>query len=313
MQSSNLKLQTSPKQLSFPFKIKRNELLRPFLKWAGGKRQLLPEIRKYYPDKYGRYFEPFLGAAAVLFDLQPKKVTISDFNAELINVYKVIKNDSDELIKQLHNHRENNSEEYFYELRAIDRKEKFDELSSVNKAARIIYLNKTCFNGLFRVNSQGQFNVPYGNYDNPLIVDEIVIKAVNNYLNSADIEIFNIDFEEAVVDAKKSDFVYFDPPYHPISDTSSFTGYNLQSFNEDDQIRLRDCCDDLIDRGCHILLSNSDTEFIRNLFSDESRYQIYNINTVKARRSINSVSSGRGKINEVLISNNYTYGKSHKK
>jgi DNA adenine methylase len=309
MQTLNIKLQKLSNQ---PSLLKRNELLRPFLKWAGGKRQLLPELRKYYPNKYGRYYEPFLGAAAVLFDLQPKKATISDFNAELINVYNVIKNNADELIEKLRHHKENNTEEYYYKLRVIDREDQFKELSSIEKAARIIYLNKTCFNGLFRVNSQGQFNVPYGNYENPLIVDEIVIKAVNHYLNKPDIKIFNLDFVEAVVDAKKSDFIYFDPPYHPISDTSSFTGYNLQSFGEDDQIRLRDCCDDLIDRGCDILLSNSDSQFIRDLYSDDSRYDIYDIKTVQARRAINAVSTGRGKINEVLIFNNYG-NKSHKK
>ena len=310
MQTSNLKLQKLSRQ---PSLFKRNELLRPFLKWAGGKRQLLPELRKYYPNKLEYYYEPFLGAAAVLFDLQPKHATISDFNSELINVYNVIKNNADGLIEKLQYHQENNSEEYFYELRAIDRNEQFKELSLINKAARIIYLNKTCFNGLFRVNNQGQFNVPYGSYENPLIVDEIVIKAVSHYLNNADIKIFNLDFADAVVDAKKNDFIYFDPPYHPISDTSSFTGYNLQSFGEDDQIRLRDCCDDLIDRGCNILLSNSDSQFIRDLYSDESRYSIYTIKTVQARRSINAVSTGRGKINEVLIFNNYSYVKPYKK
>lgn len=300
MQTRNIQLERLSTQ---PSLFRRNELLRPFLKWAGGKRQLLPEIRKYYPQKFNHYFEPFLGAGAVLFDLQPKNSTISDFNKELINVYKVIRRNPNELIEKLRIHQANNSEEYFYQLRALDRSESFSKLPSIDRAARIIYLNKTCFNGLFRVNSQGQFNVPYGSYENPLIVDEIIIKAVSYYLNEASIQILNVDFADAILEAKANDFIYLDPPYHPISDTSSFTGYNLNGFGEDEQIRLRDSCDDLTERGCKVLQSNSDTPFIRKLYSNDMQYRIYRINAVQAKRSINSVSTGRGKINEVLISN----------
>jgi DNA adenine methylase len=280
--------------------LRRNDLLQPFLKWAGGKRQLLPEIRKYVPRRFKLYFEPFIGAAAVLFDIQPHSAVINDANAELINCYRAIKQDPENLITQLRQHR--NEKNYFYRLRALDRDQGFTTLTDTQRAARIIYLNKTCYNGLFRVNSQGQFNVPFGNYSNPNIVDEVVIRAASRYLNEANIEISNDDFSAAVSGARRGDFIYFDPPYDPISDTSSFTGYNLNSFDKNEQRRLRALCDDLTRRGCKVLLSNSATNFIRELYDDPDRYTIVE---VEASRNINSVSTGRGKINELLIFNNY--------
>jgi DNA adenine methylase len=280
--------------------LKRNELLQPFLKWAGGKRQLVPVIRQYIPHKFNLYFEPFIGAGAVLFDLQPRAALVNDANEELINCYQVIKQDPEGLISHARQHR--NTKEYFYHLRRIDREDAFKKLTPLERASRIIFLNKTCYNGLFRVNSQGQFNVPFGSYSNPVICDEIVIRAVSRYLNEARVEISNEDFQIALSGASQGDFVYLDPPYDPLSDTSSFTGYNLNSFNKDEQRRLRDVCDDLTNRGCKVLLSNSATDFIRDLYSDSNRYMIVE---VEANRNINSVATSRGKISELLIFNNY--------
>ncbi len=281
--------------------IGRDALVQPFLKWAGGKRELAPKIREYVPQKYELYFEPFVGAGAVLFDLQPKTALVNDVNRELINCYQVIKNNPQRLIVDLRKHL--NTKRYFYRLRSLDREAGFKMLSQVKRASRIIYLNKTCYNGLFRVNSQGHFNVPYGKYVNPLIVDEVAIKAVSRYLNSANVELSNEDFENALSGAGRGDFAYLDPPYDPLSDTSSFTGYNLPSFDRDEQRRLKSVCDDLTHRGCKILLSNSATEFIRELYSNKRRYTIVE---VRASRNINSVGTGRSKIKELLIFNNYT-------
>ncbi|MBC7406285.1 MAG: DNA adenine methylase [Candidatus Parcubacteria bacterium] len=273
----------------------KNPLLQPFLKWVGGKRQLLPEIRKLVPKKYNSYYEPFLGAGAVLFDLKPKKAVVNDLNEELINCYKAIKEELLDLIKDLKNHK--NTSEYFYELRQKDRTAEYGQLTSYQKASRIIYLNKTCFNGLFRVNSQGQFNAPFGRYANPSYLNEPVLTAVRNYLTENDITITNSDFTESLQTAKKGDFVYIDPPYDPISDTASFTGYNLNQFYQNDQRRLKTLVDELNNKGCHILLSNSSTDFIRDLYKD------YNIRTIKANRNINSNAEKRGKVDELLIYN----------
>ncbi len=232
------------------------------MKWAGGKRQLLPEIRKYVPKRINTYYEPFIGAGAVLFDIQPKRAVINDINSELASVYNVIKNNVDELIEDLKKHE--NDKDYFYEIRDLDRQEEYKNLSPVQRASRIIYLNKTCFNGLFRVNSQGQFNVPFGKYKNPQIVNEIVLRAVHNYLSSNNVTILNGDFETAVEKAKKGDFVYFDPPYDPVSDTSSFTGYSLDGFNKDDQRRLKYLFVELDKRGVNVLLVTEQLILFRN-------------------------------------------------
>ena len=280
---------------------KRNDLLQPFLKWAGGKRQLLPYIRKYRPNlaKDKAYYEPFVGAGAVLFDLQPPKAFINDVNSELINCYQVIRDDVEALIEDIKEYGTKNSSEYFYQIRELDRSPAYKDLSPVQRASRIIFLNKTCFNGLFRVNSQGQFNVPYGNYKNPTLIDEIVIRAICNYLQQSDITITQLDFAEAVKAAKKGDFIYFDPPYDPVSDTASFTGYNLDKFDREEQIRLKTVYDKLHTKGCKVMLSNSSTDFIRDLYKDKG----YKIITIPANRNINSVGTGRGQINEFLILN----------
>ena len=280
---------------------KHNVLAQPFLKWAGGKRQLLPAIKEYLPKKFTQYYEPFVGAGAVLFSLQPKKSVINDTNSELIKCYRVIKDNPEELLKLCQEHREKNSKEYFYSLREQDRRDDFKDRSPQERAARIIYLNKTCFNGLFRVNSNGQFNVPYGNYSNPVIADPAVIRSVSAYLNQRDVRILEGDFAKAVSTARKGSFIYFDPPYHPISDTSSFTGYSVNGFGEKEQIRLKEVCDKLTERGCQVLVSNSSASFIQELYSD-SKYEIVE---VKATRAINAVGSKRGRINELLIYNRY--------
>lgn len=277
-----------------------NKLARPFLKWAGGKRQLVPEITKHVPRKYNTYYEPFLGGGALLFELQPKNAVISDSNLELINCYEVIRDQLNELIEDLRDHKYKNEESYYYNIRGWDRN--FDEYKSmlpVKRASRIIYLNKTCYNGLFRVNSQGQFNVPFGKYKNPNVLDEAVLRAVSNYLSSKEVKILNIDFEKAVKSAKKDDFVYLDPPYDPISDTAFFTGYDINGFNKDEQKRLKQVFDELTKRGCKVLLSNACTGFIINLYGDYAKGR----KTVSATRAINSNAFKRGKIDEVLIRN----------
>jgi len=274
--------------------------MQPFLKWAGGKRQLLPQIKPYIPEiGESTYFEPFLGAGAMLFSIQPKYAVVNDINKELYNVYKVIADKQlfGELLDDLRNHL--NESEYFYEIRSIDRSDDYQNLSPVKKASRFIFLNKTCFNGLYRVNSKGQFNVPFGKYKNPAIVNEEVLREVHQYLKDNHITFLNGDFKAAVKDAKSGDFVYFDPPYDPVSETSSFTSYAQEGFGKAEQYELRDVFRELNERGCKVLLSNSDTPFIREI------YEGFHIVTVQANRAINSKADGRGKINEVLVVGDY--------
>lgn len=274
-----------------------NLLLSPMLKWVGGKRQLLSQITPMINKKCSVYVEPFIGGGAVLFNMQPKKAIINDYNKELINVYKMVRDNLDELVELLKIHEENNSSDYYYEIRALDRDALFKNMSMVEKAARIIYLNKTCYNGLYRVNSSGQFNSPYGRYKNPNIVNEPVLKAISKYFNENDIKITNGDYKEALKDLDKEAFVYLDPPYMPISSSSSFTGYTEGGFNYSSQVDLKEECDKLTEQGIRFVQSNSDCPEIRELYRD------YKIKTVKAKRAINSVAKKRGEINEVLIYN----------
>jgi len=278
----------------------RDERVQPFLKWAGGKRQLIPTIRSFVPENYRVYFEPFIGAGAIFFELQPAIATINDANSELINCYRVIKKLPNELIQHAISHPINRK--YFYRVRSLDREAAFRTLSPIERASRVIFLNKTCYNGLFRVNSKGQFNVPFGKYTEPKVVDPVVIMAVSKYLNAAKVTILNQDFAKVLAAARRDDFIYLDPPYDPLSDTSSFTGYNLHSFGRDEQRRLKAVCDDLHHKGCKLLLSNSATRFIRELYSDKSKYTIIDVH---ANRNINSVGTSRGRISELLIFNNY--------
>ena len=280
--------------------MKKNILVAPVLKWVGGKRQLISDIEPLIPRRVSTYVEPFVGGGAVLFHLQPKKAIINDYNQELMNVYQVIKDNPDELIEVLKEHKELNSEDYFYEVRSLDRNDDFERLSNVKKAARIIYLNKTCYNGLFRVNRAGFFNTPYGRYKNPSIVDEVAIKAVSNYFNSANIKFLTGDYKEALKRLRRGAFVYFDPPYMPISSSSNFTGYTEHGFDYEKQVELRDECLKLHNRGVRFLQSNSYSTEILELYSDK---KVFNIEIVQAKRSINSQADKRGEISEVLIYN----------
>lgn len=280
--------------------MKKNILVSPVLKWVGGKRQLISDIEPLIPKSISTYVEPFVGGGAVLFHLQPKKAIINDYNQELMNVYQVIKDKPNELIEVLQEHKGLNSEDYFYEIRSLDRSENYENMTDVEKAGRVIYLNKTCFNGLFRVNRAGFFNTPYGRYKNPSIVDEVTIKAVSNYFNSANIKFLTGDYKEALKRLRRGAFVYFDPPYMPISASSSFTGYTEHGFDYEKQVELRDECLKLHNRGVRFLQSNSYSPEILELYSDQ---KVFNIEIVQAKRSINSQADKRGEISEVLIYN----------
>lgn len=276
-------------------KMTKNKSIAPFVKWVGGKRQLLPAIQKNLPKDFKTYFEPFVGGGAVIFNLQPERAVINDSNEELVNVYRTVKNNVEALIEDLRKHK--NESDYFYEIRALDRAEGYQKLSSVVRASRLLFLNKTCFNGLYRVNNSGEFNAPFGKYKNPNIVNEKTLRAVSEYLNNNDVEICCGDYDKSLKGMKKGDFVYFDPPYHPSSSSSNFTGYTKSGFGKHDQIRLKEVCDSLNAKGINFLLSNSATDFIKELYAD------YDISIVRATRSINSNASKRGKIDEVLVKN----------
>lgn len=272
-----------------------NPLLRPFVKWAGGKRQLLPAITLHLPAKYGAYYEPFLGGGALLFALAPARAVVNDTNQELINCYQVVRDHVEDLIALLEAHRARNDADYYYAVRAWDREPNFPHRPAVERAARIIYLNKTCYNGLFRVNSQGQFNVPFGRSAAPNIVDAGVLRAVSGYLRANAVVFRHLDFVAATADAGPGDFIYFDPPYDPVSPTASFTGYDVNGFDREQQTRLKTHVDALAARGCHVLLSNAATPFIRDL------YQGYPQHLVPAARAINSNAQRRGDIEELLV------------
>lgn len=278
-----------------------NEKPKPFVKWVGGKRQLLKQFRLmnlYPPEKFdpkkGRYFEPFVGGGAVFFDLLPEKAFLSDLNLELVTTYNVIKDDVEKLIKLLKKHEHN--KEYFLSVRA----KKVEKLSSLQIASRFIYLNRACFNGMYRVNSRGEFNVPFGDNKNPLICDEENLRKISSTLKN--VEIKHQDYKQVLKKAKKGDFIYFDPPYHPVSKTATFTSYTAQGFSENDQIELRDIFLELSNRGCFVMLSNSDAPFINKIYSEIKKDGV-RISKVEAGRAINSKGSGRGKVKEVLVTN----------
>ena len=271
--------------------------LQPFTKWTGGKRQLLGELRSYMPETFGRYFEPFVGGGALFFDLAPEKAVINDFNEELINAYRQIKNNPAELINLLIKHKENNSKDYYLELRSADRDGRISRMTGVERAARILYMLRVDFNGLYRVNSKNQFNVPYGRYKNPKIVDVDLLYQIRDYLNENDVEILQTDFAEAVKDAQTGDFVYFDPPYIPLNETSSFTSYTHEGFSYEEQVRLRNTFKELTERGVYAMLSNSSSPLVEELYKD------FNIYFVEAQRTNGAKSSSRGKISEIIVTN----------
>ena len=271
--------------------------LQPFTKWTGGKRQLLPVIRELMPKTYNRYFEPFVGGGALFFDLAPKDAVINDFNAELINCYQQIKDNPQELIEILKIHQEYNSKEYYLDLRSADRDERIDIMSEVQRAARILYMLRVDFNGLYRVNSKNQFNVPYGRYKNPKIVDEELISAISVYLNNKQLEIKTGELEKAIVAVRTGDYVYYDPPYIPLSETSAFTSYTHEGFSFADQVRLRDAFKRLSDTGAYVMLSNSSSALVEELYKD------FNIHYVEATRTNGAKSSSRGKISEIIVTN----------
>lgn len=271
---------------------------RPFLKWAGGKSQLISQYIPYFPQKFTTYYEPFLGGGAVFFylseiaknDVYANKfqAVLTDVNLELVNVYCCVRDCVEELIELLAQHQTRHSKDYYYQVRS-----RFSG-TPVEMAARLIYLNKTCFNGLYRENSKGEFNVPMGRYKNPTVCNAELLRVVSASLQSVKIEVK--PFEAILTCAKSADdFVYFDPPYHPLSNTSNFTAYSRYIFNEKDQIRLRDTFAELAKRGVKVMLSNSDCPLIRELYQD------FKIHEVLASRAINSKAEKRGKINELLV------------
>ncbi len=273
---------------------------KPFVKWVGGKRQLLKQFKmmSLYPPKdfnpsKAKYFEPFVGGGAVFFDLLPQKAVLSDLNSELVITYNVIKNDVKKLIKSLKKHK--NNKDYFLKIREKEPQ----KLSDVERASRFIYLNRTCFNGMYRVNSSGRFNVPFGSQSNPLICDEQNLFKVSDSLKN--VKIVEQDYKQVLKEAKKGDFIYFDPPYYPINRTSSFTSYTANGFLEKEQEELRDTYFELHKKGCFVMLSNSNTEFIKKLYLGLDKK--VKVHKVEATRMINSDATKRGKIKEVLVIN----------
>jgi DNA adenine methylase len=272
---------------------------RPFLKWAGGKTQLLGQLERLYPprERFTRYIEPFVGGGAVFFRvttrLSPRHAILADTNAELINVYAAIKQDVEGVIRRLRRHGRLHGRMHYLETRAQDPA----LLSATARAARLIYLNKTCFNGLYRVNSRGQFNVPMGRYKNPSILDEDNLRAASAALRR--VKLMTAGFEKILRYARALDFIYFDPPYHPISTTSSFTAYTQSSFKASDQRRLAEVFRELHHRGCVLMLSNSNASLILDLYRDPA----FHVELVSAARSINSRADRRGRIPEVVVTN----------
>lgn len=271
--------------------------IQPFVAWAGGKQQLLPEIRKEIKraGNFTTYYEPFVGGGSVLFDLLPKQAVINDYNAELINAYRVIKTDVDDLIAELAKG-ENTAEEY-YRIRALDRAPGYQRLSKVKKAARFIYLNKTCFNALYRVNRQGYFNSAYGKRKKVNIIQADNLSKISQYLNDNDIKLHTGDFAEILENVEPDSLIYIDPPYVPANEIANFTRYTDNQFRETDQRRLANQCQRLNRVGVKFIASNSDTPIVREL------YRGFNFYHVSARRFINVKGAGRNRIAELLITN----------
>ena len=271
---------------------------KPFVKWAGGKRQIIDMLIKYAPREFNIYYEPFVGGGALFFELSPKKGVINDSNEELINIYKCLCNEDKfkKMCSVLNHYEKEHNEEFYYKIRNKDRnKNAYNKLADYTKAARTIYLNKACFNGLYRVNSKNEFNVPFGKKNKVNTYDGSNLITVSNYLTLNNIKICNEDFEKSVKTAKKGDFVYFDPPYD--SDTSTFNSYTEEGFGKEEQKRLAKVFKELDKKGVYVMLSNHNTVLVNELYKD------YNIHVIEAKRNINSNGKKRGKVEEVIITN----------
>ena len=271
---------------------------KPFVKWAGGKRQIIDKLKMYVPNEFDTYYEPFVGGGALLFELSPKRAVINDSNKELMNVYEVLCDDKkfNKMCRVLNSYEANHSEDFFYDIRNKDRnKNSFSRLSDYTRAARTIYLNKACFNGLYRVNSKNEFNVPFGKKEKVNTYEGSNLITVSNYLTMNNIKILSVDFEEAVKGAKKGDFVYFDPPYD--SDTGTFNSYTEDGFGKEEQRRLARVFKELDAKGVYVMLSNHNTLLVNEM------YHSYNIHVIEAKRNINSKGNKRGKVEEVIITN----------
>lgn len=273
-----------------------NTAPKPFLQWVGGKREMIPQYKDYFPKKYNQYFEPFLGGGAMFFELAPTKAYLNDNNQELFETYKAVRDFPELVISILNNLKERHSEELYMRMRELDREyDIYNDFRSYEIAARAIYLNQTCFNGVYRVNQKGQFNVPIGSSLNRVICDKDTILKASKVLKKASIEC--TDFEQAIANVRKGDLIFLDPPYYPISKNSDFTRYTKEKFYQEDQVRLKDSIVKLAKKGAYVMLANSDCDFIRNLYKD------FRIHTVQSSRSLNCKSDKRGKVSEVLITN----------
>jgi len=271
---------------------------KPFVKWAGGKRQIIDKLKNYVPKEFNIYYEPFVGGGALLFELAPENAVINDYNKELINVYKCLKNETKmmAMCKELDKHELNHSEEYYYQIRNLDKdKLAYKKLKDYKRAARTIYLNKSCFNGLYRVNSKNEFNVPFGKKEYVNAYEKQNLKIINEYLYENNIKIFSKDYAKVVKEAQNGDFIYLDPPYD--SDTSTFNSYTDNGFNKKEQKRLARVYRELSNKGCYVMLSNHNTRLINELYQD------YHIHVIEAKRYINADGNKRGKVEEVIITN----------
>ncbi len=277
----------------------KNMCMSPVVKWAGGKRQILEKLKANLPEKFNSYFEPFIGGGALLFDLAPKNATINDVNQELLAIYTCLKDDElyRLMLEELDKHEKYHSEEYYYQVREWDRDPRFELEPLWKRAARAIYLNKSCFNGLYRVNAKGYFNVPSAKKEHVVTYSKANMEEIHEYFKDDNVTILSGDFVEATRNAHEGDFVYFDPPYDSWEDKESFTAYSKFDFNKDDQRRLADCFKDLTNRGVKCMLSNHNTAYINELYNG------FNIQIIKAKRMINANAAGRGAVEEVIITN----------
>jgi DNA adenine methylase len=268
----------------------------PVVKWVGGKTKLLPELLARMPDQFARYYEPFAGGAALFFRVAPERAVLADSNPDLIGLYTWLSRDAAGVIRRLEHHRSAHCESHYYATRTRwnDRELHW---SSADRAATFIYLNKTCFNGLWRVNRAGAFNVPIGRYTDPPICVPQALRAAAAVLGRADLRYG--DYRAAVADARRGDFAYFDPPYDPVTQTANFTSYTVDAFGADHQRALADTASALVARGCRVMLSNSDTPFIRSL------YKGFHIDRVRCSRAINSNAAKRGEVDELIITAGY--------